>query len=83
MPAQQVIFETPSESVLEVRTSGMVTAVVSDRIPCIRLRTAGVESIGKTQASSVQTKKQPKAHSKRRKRASETVAKRKLGQLSA
>lgn len=39
-PGQRVFFETVPEAVLEVSTGKMMTAVVSDRIPCLRLRAA-------------------------------------------
>ncbi len=37
---QQMLFETVPEAVLEVSTGEMMTAVVRDRIPCLRLRAA-------------------------------------------
>ena len=37
---QQLFFETVAEAVLEVSTGEMMTAVVCDRIPCLRLRAA-------------------------------------------
>lgn len=39
-PGQRTIFETVTQAVLEVNTGNMMTAVVSDRIPCLRLRAA-------------------------------------------
>ena len=37
---QQMAFETVPEAVLEVSTGELMTAVVCDRIPCLRLRAA-------------------------------------------
>ena len=39
-PGQRVAFETVPEAVLEVCTGEMMTAVVCDRIPCLRIRAA-------------------------------------------
>ena len=39
-PGQRAVFETVPEAVLEVSTGEMMTAVVCDRIPCLRLRAA-------------------------------------------
>lgn len=74
MPQQQITFETPSESVLEVRTGQVITAIVSDRIPCIRLRAKGIESIRKAQVGTAQTKNQTEAQAKRRKLTSGAMA---------
>ena len=37
---QRMAFETVPEAVLEVSTGKMMTAMVCDRIPCLRLRAA-------------------------------------------
>ncbi|PZO11290.1 MAG: hypothetical protein DCF25_19625 [Leptolyngbya foveolarum] len=37
---QRLFFETVPEAVLEVSTGEMITAIVCDRIPCLRLRAA-------------------------------------------
>lgn len=39
-PGQKVFFETVPEAVLEVCTGEMMSAVVCDRIPCLRIRAA-------------------------------------------
>lgn len=39
-PGQKAFFETVPEAVLEVSSGEMATAVVRDRIPCLRLRAA-------------------------------------------
>lgn len=38
LPFEDLLFETIPEAVLEVRSSALPTAVVLDRIPCVRLR---------------------------------------------
>jgi hypothetical protein len=37
-PAQRLMFEAPSQAVLEIHTSCMAGAVVADTIPCDRLQ---------------------------------------------
>lgn len=39
LPKQKLLFETFAEAVLEIRTGVFPTAIVGDRIPCLRLRT--------------------------------------------
>ena len=36
-PGQRLVFETPPQSVLEIHTGMMATAILSDNIPCERL----------------------------------------------
>ena len=48
-PGQTLAFETVPEAVLEVSTGKMASAIVCDRIPCLRLRAA--ERIRKPQRS--------------------------------
>jgi hypothetical protein len=36
-PGQRLVFEAPSESVLEIHTGMMASAILSDKIPCDRL----------------------------------------------
>lgn len=36
-PGQRLVFEAPSQSLLEIHTGMMATAILSDRIPCDRL----------------------------------------------
>ncbi len=36
-PGQRLVFQTPPESVLEIHTGMMATAILSDNIPCDRL----------------------------------------------
>jgi len=37
-PGQQLLFEAPPEAELEIHTSHPVSAILSDRITCTRLR---------------------------------------------
>jgi hypothetical protein len=37
-PGQRLLFEAVPEAQLEIHTGTMVTAILSDRIPCSRLR---------------------------------------------
>jgi hypothetical protein len=37
-PGQRLIFEAPMNAYLEIHTGHMASAVMSDRIPCIRLQ---------------------------------------------
>jgi Domain of unknown function (DUF1830) len=37
-PGQRLLFETVPEAQIEIHTGTMVTAILSDRIPCSRLR---------------------------------------------
>lgn len=37
-PGQRLMFETMSEAVLEIHTGMMASAILSDKIPCARLR---------------------------------------------
>ena len=39
---QKLLFETSAEAVLEVHSGAMPTAIVVDRIPCLRLRAIAV-----------------------------------------
>lgn len=36
-PGQRLVFEAPSQSLLEIHTGMMATAILSDKIPCERL----------------------------------------------
>lgn len=36
-PGQRLVFEAPSQSLLEIHTGMMASAILSDRIPCDRL----------------------------------------------
>ena len=36
-PGQRLVFEAPAESVLEIHTGTMASAILSDNIPCERL----------------------------------------------
>jgi Domain of unknown function (DUF1830) len=37
-PGQRLLFEAPMNAYLEIHTGNMTSAVMSDRIPCIRLQ---------------------------------------------
>ena len=37
-PGQRLVFETVSEAMLEIHTGMMASAILSDKIPCNRLR---------------------------------------------
>jgi hypothetical protein len=37
-PGQRLIFEAPMNAYLEIHTGKMASAILSDRIPCIRLQ---------------------------------------------
>jgi Domain of unknown function (DUF1830) len=39
-PGQRLVFEAPMNAYLEIHTGHMASAVMSDRIPCIRLQIA-------------------------------------------
>ena len=56
-PGQKLVFETVPEAVLEVSTGKMASAIVCDRIPCLRLRAAEPIQKPRRSASTVQ---QPK-----------------------
>ncbi|MEL6552350.1 MAG: DUF1830 domain-containing protein [Cyanobacteria bacterium J06621_11] len=76
MPQQKIVFEAPSESVLEVRTGGVITAIASDRIPCIRLRDNPEDSRKTRKANSLSKRA-------KRKKAARRTATRSPKQLSA
>ncbi len=37
-PGQRLIFEAPSDGVLEIHSGMMASAILSDKIPCLRLQ---------------------------------------------
>jgi Domain of unknown function (DUF1830) len=43
-PGQRLIFEAPMNAYLEIHTGKMTSSILSDRIPCIRLRVDDLES---------------------------------------
>jgi len=43
-PGQRLIFEAPLDSVLEIHSGMMASAILSDRIPCLRLQVQEVLS---------------------------------------
>jgi hypothetical protein len=43
-PGQRLIFEAPMNAYLEIHTGAMTSAVLSDRIPCIRLQIDDLET---------------------------------------
>ncbi len=43
-PGQRLIFEAPLDSVLEIHSGMMASAILSDRIPCLRLQVQEVSS---------------------------------------
>jgi Domain of unknown function (DUF1830) len=42
-PGQRLIFEAPMNAYLEIHTGKMASAILSDRIPCIRLQIDDLE----------------------------------------
>ncbi len=40
-PEQQLFFEVPLEALLEIHTSSIVSAILTDRISCSHLQVAG------------------------------------------
>lgn len=50
-PGQRLMFEAPPSAQIEIHSGMMASAILSDTIPCERLRIDGVEDAGSASAS--------------------------------